>query len=262
MTTALVEARDLCKRFGGVVATDRVSLSFQRGQIHALIGPNGAGKTTLVNLLSGELASDAGQILLAGEDITYRRTAARARLGLARSFQITSVFQDLTVLDNVALAAQATQRHSFRFWRDARKDKRLRSAARETLVRIGLEPRADTCAAELSHGEHRQLELAMALATRPRVLLLDEPMAGMGHEESLQIIRLLHDLKPDYAILLVEHDMNAVFATADLITVLVYGRVLACGTPEEIRANPEVRLAYLGEEKRKTRNGQREVHHY
>jgi branched-chain amino acid transport system ATP-binding protein len=262
MTTALVEARDLCKRFGGVTATDHVSLSFHRGQIHALIGPNGAGKTTLINLLSGELSSDAGQILLAGEDITHRKTAARARIGLARSFQITSVFQDFTVLENVALAAQATQRHSFRFWRDARKDKGLRNAARETLARIGLELRADTCAAELSHGEHRQLELAMALATRPRILLLDEPMAGMGHEESLQIIRLLRELKPDYAILLVEHDMNAVFAMADVITVLVYGRVIACGTPEEIRANAEVRLAYLGEEKDKRSRRQREDRHH
>jgi branched-chain amino acid transport system ATP-binding protein len=262
MTPALVEARGLCKRFGGVTATDHVSLSFHRGQIHALIGPNGAGKTTLINLLSGELSSDAGQILLAGEDITHRRTAARARLGLARSFQITSVFQDFTVLDNVALAVQATQRHSFRFWRDARKDEGLRSAARKTLARIGLELRADTCAAELSHGEHRQLELAMALATRPQVLLLDEPMAGMGHEESAQIIRLLRDLKSEYAILLVEHDMDAVVATADLIPVMVYGRVLACGTPEAIRANSEVRLAYLGEVKAKPSQRQSEDCHH
>lgn len=249
MTTALVETRDLCKSFGGVIATDHVALSLHRGQIHAVIGPNGAGKTTLINQLTGELRPDAGRILLTGQEITHHPTAARACAGLARSFQITSIFQDFTVLDNVALAVQATQRHSFRFWRDARKDERLRGPAREMLARIGLELRSDTCAAELSHGEQRQLELAMALATRPRVLLLDEPMAGMGQEESARIIGLLKRLKPDYAILLVEHDMNVVFAMADLITVMVYGRVLACGTPEEIRANAEVRRAYLGEEK-------------
>ena len=262
MTPPLVEARDLCKSFGGVIAADHVSLSFHRGQIHALIGPNGAGKTTLINLLTGELRADGGRILLAGKDITHDTTAARARIGLARSFQITSVFQDFTVLDNVALGVQATRRHSFRFWRDVRKDKGLRSAARDVLARIGLELRADSCAAELSHGEQRQLELAMALATRPRVLLLDEPMAGMGHDESAQIIRLLRDLKPDYAILLVEHDMNAVFAMADLITVLVYGHVLACGTPDEIRGNAQVRRAYLGEEKEQRRRLPGEDRHH
>jgi branched-chain amino acid transport system ATP-binding protein len=253
MTAAMVETRDLCKSFGGVIATDHVSLSLRHGQIHAVIGPNGAGKTTLINQLSGELRPDAGRILLEGQDVTRQPTAARACRGLARSFQITSVFQDFTVLDNVAMAVQATQRHSFRFWRDARKDERLRAPARAALAETGLQARADTCAAELSHGEQRQLELAMVLATRPRVLLLDEPMAGMGQEESGRIIGLLVKLKPDYAILLVEHDMTAVFATADLITVLVYGRVLASGTPEEIRANPEVRRAYLGEEKARRR---------
>jgi branched-chain amino acid transport system ATP-binding protein len=257
----MIETRDLCKSFGGVIATDHVSLSLRHGQIHAVIGPNGAGKTTLINQLSGELRPDAGRILLEGQDVTRQPTAARAYRGLARSFQITSVFQDFTVLDNVALAVQATQRHSFRFWRDARKDERLRAPARAVLAQIGLQARADTSAAELSHGEQRQLELAMVLATRPRVLLLDEPMAGMGQEESGRIIDLLVSLKPDYAILLVEHDMNAVFATADLITVLVYGRVLASGTPEEIRANPEVRRAYLGEERPRLRPPGESRHH-
>jgi len=257
----LIDVRDLEKSFGGITATDHVSLALRRGEIHAVIGPNGAGKTTLINQLSGELRPDSGCILLAGSDITHHRVAARARAGLARSFQITSIFLDFTVLDNVALAVQATLPHSFRFWRDVRKDERLRGPARTVLQRLGLARRGDTPAAELSHGEQRQLELAMALATNPRVLLLDEPMAGMGPEESRQIIALLGSLKADYAILLVEHDMSAVFALADLITVLVEGRVLACGPAEEIRANEEVRRAYLGEEElstvRKAGNGHR-----
>jgi branched-chain amino acid transport system ATP-binding protein len=247
MAEALVQTRGLRKNFGGVVATDNVSIELNRGEVHAVIGPNGAGKTTLINQLTGELAPDAGSIHLDGRDITRKPPAARARAGLARAFQIISVFPAFTVLQNVALAVQATLPHSFRFWRQAAADERLQAPAREILARLGLEGRAGTTASELSHGEQRQLELAMALATRPRVLLLDEPTAGMGYEESRQIIGLLGALKPDYAILLVEHDMNAVFALADVITVLVYGRILASGAPEEIRANDEVKRAYLGD---------------
>jgi len=261
VTDPLVEIRDLEKSFGGISATDHVSLALGKGEIHALIGPNGAGKTTLINQLSGELRPDGGCILMGGVDITRQPAAGRARAGLARSFQITSVFPDFTVLDNVALAVQATLPHSFRFWHDARKDGRVRGPARAALEKLGLASRGGALAAELSHGEHRQLELAMALATNPRVLLLDEPMAGTGPEESNQIIGLLGSLKPDYAILLVEHDMSAVFALADIITVLVEGRVIACGSPVEIRANEEVRRAYLGEEKSAPISSGRSRHH-
>ena len=247
MAEALVQATGLCKHFGGVVATDNVTLALSRGEVHAIIGPNGAGKTTLINQLTGELFPDAGTIVLDGRDITREPPAARARAGLARAYQIVSVFPPFSVLQNVALAVQATQAHSFRFWREAARDERLLAPARAILERLGLEARAGSPASQLSHGEQRQLELAMALATRPRVLLLDEPTAGMGQEESRRIIGLLAALKSDYAILLVEHDMNAVFALADVVTVLVYGRIVASGAAEEIRANPEVRKAYLGE---------------
>ncbi len=248
LRSALLETRGLVKRFGGLVATDAVSIDVRPGEIHALIGPNGAGKTTLVSQLTGSLAPDAGTIHFAGRDVTRLPTHARVRLGLARSFQITSVLREFTALENVALAVQAHAGHSFRFLADARRDERLRGPARLGLEAVGLGARADTLAAALSHGEQRQLEIAMALAGDPKLLLLDEPMAGMGAEESQHMIGFLRALKSKRAILLIEHDMDAVFQLADRITVLVYGRAIASGTPDAIRANAEVRQAYLGEE--------------
>lgn len=248
MAEPLLEISGLTKRFGGVVASDDITLGIPRGELHAVIGPNGAGKTTLLGQITGEIKPDAGRIRFDGADITALPVHSRSLLGLARSFQITSLFLDFTALDNVALAVQAHAGHSFRFWRNARTDPALREPARETLARVGLAARADVLTANLSHGEHRQLEIAMALATRPRMLLLDEPMAGMGPEESARMVRTLRELKQELTILLIEHDMEAVFALADRITVLVYGRVIACDTPEAIRTNPAVREAYLGEQ--------------
>jgi branched-chain amino acid transport system ATP-binding protein len=245
---ALLQIEGLTKRFGGVIASDEISLDVPRGELHAIIGPNGAGKTTLIGQLTGELDPDAGRIRFDGADITALPVHRRSQLGLARSFQITSLFLDFTALDNVALAVQAHAGHSFRFWRNARHETDLREPARAALQRVGLSARADVLVANLSHGEHRQLEIAMALATGPRMLLLDEPMAGMGPEESARMVRTLRDLKAELTILLVEHDMEAVFALADRITVLVYGRVIASGAPEAIRRNAEVREAYLGEQ--------------
>jgi branched-chain amino acid transport system ATP-binding protein len=243
----MLQAENLVKRFGGIVATDDLTLNVAGGELHAIIGPNGAGKTTLIAQLSGQLKSDSGRIRFAGEDVTALPPYKRSLLGLARSFQITSLFLDLSVLDNVALAVQAHAGHSFHFWRSARTDEDLRAPARAALERAGLSGRADLPASLLSHGEHRQLELAMALAGNPRMLLLDEPMAGLGPEESARMVAMLRALKSELTILLVEHDMEAVFALADRITVLVYGRVIASGTPGEIRANAQVREAYLGE---------------
>jgi branched-chain amino acid transport system ATP-binding protein len=212
-----------------------------------VIGPNGAGKTTLIAQLTGDIAPNSGSICFAGRDITAIPAYRRSALGLARSFQITSLFLDFSALDNVALAVQAHAGHSFRFWRDARRERALREPARAALQRVGLAARAEVPASRLSHGEQRQLEFAMALATSPRLLLLDEPMAGMGPEESARMVEMLCALKRDLTIVLVEHDMTAVFALADRITVLVYGRVIASGAPEEVRRNAEVRRAYLGE---------------
>lgn len=248
MTEPLLAIDGLIKRFGGLVATDNLSLDVREGEIHALIGPNGAGKTTLVAQLMGQLPCDAGRIVFAGADITRLPTHRRVSAGLARSFQITSVLRDFTALDNVALAVQAHQGHSFRFWRPAQSDASLREPARAILHELGLGPRADTVAANLSYGEQRQLEIAMALAGDPRLLLLDEPMAGMGPDESARMVSFLQHLKGQRAMLLIEHDMDVVFALADRITVLVYGRAIATGTPSEIRANADVRKAYLGEE--------------
>jgi len=248
MTEPLLQIDRLVKRFGGLVATDELSLEVRTGEIHALIGPNGAGKTTLVAQLMGQIPSDAGRIVFAGDDVTHLPTHRRVASGLARSFQITSVLRDFTALDNVALAVQAHQGHSFRFWRPAQSDAALRQPARAILDQLGLGDRAETLAANLSYGEQRQLEIAMALAGDPRLLLLDEPMAGMGPEESARMVEFLGKLKGQCTILLIEHDMDAVFALADRITVLVYGRAIASGAPDEIRANPEVRKAYLGEE--------------
>jgi len=244
----LLQVESLSKRFGGIVATDDLSIAIPEGQLHAVIGPNGAGKTTLIAQLSGQLTPDSGRIQFDGSDLTTLSTPMRSALGLARSFQITSLFLDLSVLDNVALAVQAHAGHSFHFWRDARGQVELRDPARAALARVGLTARENLSASALSHGEHRQLELAMALASKPRMLLLDEPMAGLGPEESARMVAMLRELKKELTILLVEHDMEAVFALADRITVLVYGRVIASGKPEEIRNNAQVRDAYLGEQ--------------
>jgi branched-chain amino acid transport system ATP-binding protein len=244
---ALLEIVGLTKRFGGVVASDRVSLTLDRGELHAIIGPNGAGKTTLIGQLTGEITPDGGSVRFDGHDITELPVYQRSAIGLARSFQITSLFRDFTALDNVALAVQAHAGHSFRFWRDARRDDELREPARTALAGVGLAERANMLVADLSHGECRQLEIAMALATKPRMLLLDEPMAGMGPEESARLIGILRELKGGVTILLIEHDMDAVFALADRISVLVYGRIIASGNPAAIRADPVVRQAYLGE---------------
>jgi branched-chain amino acid transport system ATP-binding protein len=248
MAEPLLEVRQLCKTFGALRATDGVNLEVQEGETLAIIGPNGAGKTTLISQLAGMLRPDAGRIRFAGEDVTALPAPRRARKGFARSFQITSVFPEFTTLENVALAVQAHAGHSFRFWRPARTDVSLTQPARKMLEEVGLEGRAGVAAVNLSHGEHRQLEVAMALATRPRMLLLDEPMAGMGIEESQRMIALLSTLKRRQTMILVEHDMDAVFRLADRIAVLVYGRVIAVGAPEEIRINAEVRRAYLGED--------------
>ncbi|WP_086465370.1 ABC transporter ATP-binding protein [Oceanibaculum nanhaiense] len=244
--TAILSIEGLEKRFGGVTATDSLSLDIVPGEIHAIIGPNGAGKTTLIGQLSGEIAPDAGLIRFRGQDITVLPTPNRALMGLARSFQITSVLQGFTALENVLLAVQAHDGHSFRFWRPALSETALRDAAMAALEQVGLGDRANVPAAALAHGEQRQLELAMALAGKPALLLLDEPMAGMGPEESARMTELLAGLKGSVTILLVEHDMDAVFRLADRITVLVYGSALATGTPDAIRADEAVREAYLG----------------
>ena len=248
MNDALLHVDGLCKSFGALRATDQVSFEVRQGETHAIIGPNGAGKTTLIGQLAGNLRPDAGTIRFAAEDITALAAPARSRRGLARSFQITSVYRDFSALDNVTLAVQAHAGSSFRFWRPARSDESLRAPARAILAEVGLGERADVLAANLAHGEQRQLEIAMVLATKPRLMLLDEPMAGMGTDESQRLVRFLANLKGRQTIVLVEHDMDAVFALADRISVLVYGRIIATGSPAEIRANPEVRSAYLGEE--------------
>ncbi|MFL6799834.1 MAG: ABC transporter ATP-binding protein [Xanthobacteraceae bacterium] len=255
MPERLLDIEGLSKRFGGVVAADSISLCVPRGELHAIIGPNGAGKSTLIGQLAGELVPDAGTIRFDGRDITTLPTYQRSRRGLARSFQITSLFPDFTALDNVALAVQAHAGHSFQFWHEARCDPALREPARAALGGVGLGERGDVPVSKLSHGEHRQLELAMALATSPRMLLLDEPMAGMGPDESARMVRLLRELKRELTILLIEHDMEAVFALADRISVLVYGRVIASDVPAAIRANEEVRQAYLGEQEVTTGTG-------
>jgi branched-chain amino acid transport system ATP-binding protein len=248
MAEAILQVDGLMKSFGGVRATDNVSIDVAPNETHAVIGPNGAGKTTLIAQLSGALHADAGSIRFKGRDITRLAPHRRSLMGLARSFQITSVFMDMSVLQNVALAVQAHRGHSFRFWRRADADAQLVAPAWERLEEVGLAARAHHLAAALSHGERRQLEIAMALAADPVLLLLDEPMAGMGREESETMVKTLQGLKGDKAMLLVEHDMDAVFALADRITVLVYGKVVASGPPDEIRNDEAVRHAYLGEE--------------
>lgn len=248
MTQALLEVRGLHKRFGALAATDGVNLDIRAGEIHALIGPNGAGKSTLCAQLAGELAPDSGDILFEGQTILSLSPDQRVARGLVRSFQITSIFRDITALANVALAVQALQGHSFRFWKPAASDRSLTEPALAALERVGLADQAQTLAASLSYGQQRQLELAMALATQPKLLILDEPLAGMGPEDGMEAVKRLKDLRASCTMLLIEHDMEAVFALADRISVLVYGRVIATGTVAEIRRDKNVQRAYLGDE--------------
>lgn len=244
----VLEIKGLSKSFGALKATDNVSLTLLPGEIHALIGPNGAGKSTLIKQITGEIRQDRGAIRFLGQPINDLKAPARARLGLARSFQVSSVIPDFTVLQNVMLAVAGAAGSVYRFLRPALMDGSLTAPARDYIAQAGLAERAGVAAAELSHGERRKLEIAMALALRPRAFLLDEPMAGMGAEGGRQLTAILSELKADAPILLVEHDMDAVFALADRISVLVYGRIIASGNVAEIRANPEVRRSYLGEE--------------
>ncbi|WP_378942505.1 ABC transporter ATP-binding protein [Mesorhizobium sp. ANAO-SY3R2] len=247
MAEPILEIRDLRKTFGALKATDGVSVELRAGEIHALIGPNGAGKSTLIHQISGSIRPDSGTIRFLGQDMAGLDMAARARLGLGRSFQISSLAQEFSALRNVMLAVQARKGSSFRFFRPVMSDKSLTDPAMAMLERVGLAARAYLPAAELSHGERRQLEIAIALALGSRAFLFDEPMAGMGPEGSKSLTKFLDGLRHEAPILLVEHDMDAVFALADRISVLVYGRVIATGTVDEIRNNPEVRRAYLGE---------------
>ena len=247
MSEPLLALHSLSKHFGGIIATDQVSLDVRPREVHAIIGPNGAGKTTLVAQVSGLLVPDAGTIRFDGVDITNKSAAARSALGLARTFQITSVFRQFTALENVLLAVQARSGHSFRFWGRARHDPQLHEPALATLGQLGLAERCNVVAGNLSHGEQRVLEIAIALATAPKLVLLDEPTAGMGPEDAERVKRLLADLRGRYSMLLIEHDMDAVFRLSDRITVLVYGRTIASGTPDEIRDDEEVRRAYLGD---------------
>jgi len=247
-TAPLLHVDGLVKRFGGLVATDHAELRVQPGELHALIGPNGAGKTTLIHQISGMLAPDEGRIVFGGDDITRRSMPERVLRGLARSYQITSIFKRLSVLDNVALAVQARQGSSMRFWQAARAERTRYAEAAAVVERVGLGAQMHALAGALAHGEQRQLEVGLALATAPRLLLLDEPMAGMGPDESERMVALLQSLRGSTTLLLVEHDMDAVFRLADRISVLVFGRVIACGTPAEIRNHPDVRRAYLGDE--------------
>ena len=248
MVEAVLRLENLRKRFGGLVVTDNVTLDVLAGELHAVIGPNGAGKTTLINQISGLLACDAGRISFGGHDITHLPAHARAGLGLARSFQVSSVLPGFSALENVALAVQAHTGSSFRFLRAVAGEAALNEPALALLAQVGLSDIAGKPAASLSHGERRALELAMALATEPRLLLLDEPMAGAGRDESARLLRLLRTLKGRFPMIMIEHDMDTVFALADRISVLVYGRVLASGTPAQIRADARVLAAYLGGE--------------
>jgi len=248
MTDAFLELRNLRKTYGALVVTDDVSLSVRRGEMHAVIGPNGAGKTTLIHQVSGLLGSASGRILFDGEDVTRLPMHERVRRGLARTFQITSILPGFSALENAALAVQARSGSSFRFFGQASRERDLNARAMEYLDTVGVGGRALVPAGLLSHGEKRQLELAVALATGPKLLLLDEPLAGTGHDDSARVVETLRRLKNRTTVVLIEHDMDAVFSLADRVSVLVYGRVIATDTPERIRRNPEVRAAYLGEE--------------
>ena len=248
----MLELRNVSKRFGGVVATDDVTLEVARGEVHALIGPNGAGKTTLIAQISGQLAADSGRIVFDGEDITALKAHARVRAGLARSYQVTSLFRRFTVLENLSLAVQARRGSSFSFWRPLAAETALDDEARTIAGEVGLSEKIHSIASNLAHGDQRALEVGLALATRPRLLLLDEPMAGMGPQESARMIALIEQMREGtgerLTVLLVEHDMDAVFRLADRISVMVDGRLIATGAPTEIRNNPEVKKAYLGDE--------------
>jgi branched-chain amino acid transport system ATP-binding protein len=244
----VLSLRNLSKRFGGVVAVDGVSLEVAAGEVHALIGPNGAGKTTLIHQISGSLACDQGQIVFLGNDLTKTKAHERVRAGLARSYQITSIFRRFSVLDNLALAVQARSGSSFSFWRPVAAETALFDEARRIASQVNLTQKVDSVASTLAHGEQRALEVGLALATRPKLLLLDEPMAGMGPEESNRMIELIGRIRVEVAVLLVEHDMDAVFRLADRISVMVNGRLIATGFPEQIRMNAQVRKAYLGDE--------------
>ncbi|MFL9825679.1 ABC transporter ATP-binding protein [Rhodoplanes sp. SY1] len=248
MAEPILALRGLRKQFGGLVVTDSVDLAVAPGELHAVIGPNGAGKTTLINQISGVLPSDSGQILFAGHDVTRLAPHERARRGLARTFQITSVLPNFSALENVAIAVQARAGSSFRLFGDAAVEPALNTPAMAALAEVGLAERADVPAGHLSHGEKRALELAMAIVTEPKLLLLDEPMAGTGREETARLITVLRRLKGRFAMMLVEHDMTAVFALADHISVLIYGRILLGGRPDEVREDPQVVAAYLGDE--------------
>ena len=248
MSEPLLATSNLTKNFGALKATDNVSIDLLAGEIHAVIGPNGAGKSTLISQLSGSLTPDAGQVILEGDDVTKRGTAARARAGLARTFQISALAMEDTVIENALLGALGANGTPWRFWRPAMADTTLREQAEAALERAGLYQQRDMRCAELSHGQRRQLEVAVALTLRPKVFLMDEPMAGIGAEGSKSLTALLNSLKSEAPILLVEHDMDAVFALADRISVLVYGRIIATGSVEDIRNDPDVRAAYLGED--------------
>lgn len=248
MSDTLLEARGLTKRFGGLTAVDGVSIALQRGRLHAVIGPNGAGKSTLTHLLSGDLLPTAGQVRIGGRDVSHAPPPARARLGLGRSYQKTNIFAPFTVWENVRLAAQARSPHALRWLTRADRLSDINRRAERALELAGLTARAHRVAATISHGEQRQLEIAMTLATEPRVLLLDEPLAGMGTAEAERMVELLLAIKRDHALLLIEHDLDAVFALADALTVMVNGRVIASGTPAAIRADAGVQAAYLGED--------------
>jgi len=248
MTDLILQVKNLNKAFGGVVATDHLDFDVRQGEIHAVIGPNGAGKTTFVAQIAGMLTPDSGEIIFDGQEISGLSAPERSHAGLARSFQITSVFPNFTAIENVALSIQAHDGHSFRFWTTAFRDAKLIQPARNILEQVGLADRALSLAGNLAHGEQRQLEIAMALATKPKLLLLDEPTAGMGAEESEIMRQFLLGLKGEYSIILIEHDMDTVFNLSDRITVLVYGRGIATGAPDEIRSNAQVKAAYLGED--------------
>lgn len=247
MTETILATNALTRRFGGLAAVDEVSIAIKRGSVHAILGPNGAGKTTLINLLSGNLPPSAGTIRFKDRDITGLPAHAIARLGVGRSFQKTNIFREFTCFENCFLAAQSRLPSALRFFRAAERDAQVVERARRGLALCGLEARADTVAAAMSYGEQRQLELGMMLATEPELLLLDEPLAGMGREEGGRVVELLRRLAEDHTLVMIEHDMDAVFAIAETITVMVNGRVLETGPAEAVRASPAVRAAYLGD---------------
>ena len=248
MSDPILRVEQLCKRFGAVEASRNLTFDVVPGEIHALIGPNGAGKTTAINQLTGEIMPDSGRVVFEGEDITRMPVHKRSGKGLARSFQVTAIFERLSVRENLGLAVQAHLGHSYRFWRNTRKDPVLKELTDQAVETVGLEERAHELAGDLSHGEKRQLEVGMALASNPKLLLLDEPMAGMGPGGTVKLSELIQGLRGKMSILLVEHDMDVIFSLADRITVLVYGEAIATGTVDEIRNNSLVKQAYLGEE--------------